>query len=259
MSRLIDKLTRLRQTEPQPMGFMTGRTSSQKLKMQLIAYLTGGTTDKLSAGLDAADGVIIEVAKSDDLEALEKVCQAKKEIPGGARLTASNSGTLEKALNAACDFVVFPASIPLNIVQKDKIGRIMELDDSLSEGLLRTANDLPIDAVLISGAEKENNLTFNRLMLFQRFVNMVNKPILVSISDSLSEVDLQAICDTGVSGVVIELAEEKSLDKFAEMRKTIEKLAPPASRKKERMRPILPRLQPEPEKPEEGEEEEEDE
>ncbi len=259
MSRLIDKLTRIRQNEPQPIGFMLGRAAAEKPRMQLIASITADNLEKLSEGLKSADAALIEINRADDVAALGKFCEAKDKMPGGGWLKASSSGTLKKAINVVCDFAVFPGTISLTAIQKDKMGRILELDTSLSDGFLRTANDLPIDAVLAFSKGEDNSLTMNRLMLFQRLAYMINKPILVSIPDNLTGVELQAIWDIGISGVIVELADEKSIEKLAELHKEIEKLAPPAFRKKGKANALVPRAQPDSEKPPAEGEEEEDE
>ena len=261
MSKFIKKLTQLRQNEPQPMGFMLGRPSQEKPNMQLVAYLTADSPDKASGALSSADAAIVEVTKADDIGILEKVCEMKDGIPGGGWLKSSSANTLKKAANVDCDFSVFTTAAPLSMTQKDKLGRILELDASLSEGFLRTANDLPIDAVIVFSKAEENSLTLNRLMVIQRLVYMINKPILVSIPANVTSPELQALWDMGIAAVVVEIADEKSLDSLAEVHKAIEKLAPPAFRKKSKGSAILPRMQPEPEQheEEEGGEEEEDE
>jgi hypothetical protein len=262
MSRLIDKLTRTKKAEPQPMGFMLSKPAVEKPRMQLIAYLSRENLDKLSALSDTADAVMVEVAKSDDLDALEKVCQDKDKFIGGGWLKVSGGGTSKKAISAACDFMVFPPATAVSLVPRDKTGCILELDPSLSDSLLRTASDLPIDAVMVPGKDAAGPLTLERLMAFQRVAYLVGKPILVSIPAGYSEAEMQALWDMGISAVVVEPAGDKSQEKLAELRKVIEKLAPPASKKQDRTRAILPQLQPEPETAEEGDgdgEEEEDE
>jgi hypothetical protein len=128
----------------------------------------------------------------------------------------------------------------------------------LSEGLLRTASDLPVDAVLVSTKESENTLTFNRLMLIQRLAYVVNKPILVPVAAGSLQIELQALWDMGISGIVVELSDDKSAEKLADLRQSVDKLVQP-SRKKSKTTAILPRVQPEAPVSEEGEEEEEEE
>jgi hypothetical protein len=262
MSRFIDKISRIRQNEPQPIGFAAlGRSASEKPRLQVVAYMKTDNPAQFSGGLNSPDAELIEINKVDDVAVLEKACAAKSDIPIGGFLKASNAGTIKKAISVACDFVAFPGSTPLTVTQKDKIGRVLILDTSLNERFLRATGDLPVDAVLV--LEKEGDaLTFNRLMLFQHLINSINKPLLVSIPFGLTDSELQALWDMGISGVVVEMEDEKSLEKLAELRKSIEKLEPPAFRKKFKGSPTLPRVQAEPEKPsqeEEGDGEEEDE
>jgi hypothetical protein len=261
MSRFVDKLKRLHQTEPQPMGFMLNRVATEKPRLQVVALVAAESLEKVSEGLKSADAAVIEINKSEDIETLGKVCQVGDDVPGGGWLKAAKGGILKKATESACDFVVFTSAAPIALTQKDKMGRILEIDITLSEGLLRTVNDLPVDAVLVSGKSEDISFTLNRVMFIQRLCYLVNKPILVSISDNATEADLQVLWDMGISGVVVETSNEKSVEKLAELRGIIGKLNSTAFRKKSRVNPILPRLQAETSQPQEGggEEEEEDE
>jgi hypothetical protein len=261
MSRLIDNLTHIRQNEPQPIGFAAlGRATAEKPRMQLIAYLKANDLDDFSEVLNSADAVLMEIGRADDISALEKACETNKNTPIGGRLKASNAETLKKAANVACDFVVFAGTIPLTLTQKEKMGRILELDTSMNERFLRAAGDLPIDAVLVFDKSEDNSLTVNRLIFFQYLVNSINKPILVSVPVNFTQAELQALWDIGISGVVVELADKESTEKLAGISTAIKSLAPPAFRKKFKASATLPRMQPEPEKPpeEEGDEEEEE-
>lgn len=210
MSRLIDKLKRLRQMEPQPMGFMTCKAPAEKTKMQLVASLAAENLDEVAGGLDSADATLIEIARPDGVIALEKACQLKDGALTGGWIKAPDVTALKKALNTACDFLVIPSNAPLAVTQTEKVGRVLELDITLSEGLLRTVNDMPVDAVLVAGKAAGNSLTLDRLMLIQRLVYLVNKPVLVTIPLRLTIPELQALWDMGISGVVVEVDDEKS-------------------------------------------------
>jgi hypothetical protein len=258
MSRLIDKLTKIRRTEPQPMGFAIGKPAVEKPRMQLVASLTPRSLEKLAGDLSSADAMIIQVMKVDDAEAIDKACQAKDSAPAGGWLQAFDDATLTKLTDTACDFVVFPSDSPLISLKKDNMGRVLQIDTSLTDGLLRATNDLPVDAVLAASPEKECPLTFNHIMHIQRLVYLINKPILVEIPIDLTGVELQALWDTGISGVVMEVTDKKSADKFAELRETVGKLTPTAFIKRARMSPVLPHVQAETPPPRQDEEEEEE-
>ncbi len=208
MSRFVERLNRLFKSEPQPMGFVVNKVSPESLKMQLIAYTLAQDMEKIHGGLTAVDAALVEVARVDDISAIEKLCESKDGIPAGGWLRSPSSGTLEKALKATCDFWVFPASAPLALTQIDKTGRIIEVDYSWPDALLRTANDLPLDAVLASAKKEDVALTLNRLMALQRLVYLIQKPLLVFVPDEISDKELQTLWDMGISGVVIHVSDE---------------------------------------------------
>jgi hypothetical protein len=258
MSRFVKKLLRLRQTEPQPMGFATSQKAPEKPRLQIVASVTSAGAENASAALDSADAILVEVNNEDDLAAVEKICKAKEAVPAGGWLKTPDIKLLPKVMDSSCDFVIFPSETPVAISQKEKIGRTLQLDESLTEGLLRTVNDLPIDMVLVSDKGTQGPLTMARLMAIRRIVLMLNKPVIVPVSIDISSHDLQSLWDLGISSILIESVDQGSADKLAELRKTIGNLAMPVSKKKDRMSPILPHLQPEAHGHHEEEEEEEE-
>ncbi len=254
MSRLIDKISRIRQNEPQPIGFAAlGRATAEKPRMQVIACLKAENLDKVSEGLNPADAALIEIVRADDIPALEKACQTEKNIPAGGWLKTSSNEVLREATDVACDFVVFPGTVTVALIQKEKMGKILELDTSLNERMLRAAGELPIDAVLVFDEGEDSPLTVNRLMFFQYLVNSITKPVVVSIPTKVTESELQALWDIGISGVAVDLVDEKSTKNLTELRKALENLAPPAFRKKFKAGATIPRMQPELAQPSEEE------
>lgn len=240
MSRLIEKLTNARKMEARSLGFAVNKPAAEKNRMQLVAGIAAGNPDKVSTALNSVDAALIEVEKGGDLKAVKKLCQAKDGLPAGGWLKVENNEILQDLSEVSCDFTVFPAASPVAITENEKVGRVMELDATIGEGLLRTVNDLPLDAVLVSGKGKENRLTLDRLMFIRRLAYIISKPILVSIPDTLSASELQSLWDMGVSGVFVEAVTEESAEKLGALRQAIEKLTPPSARKKEKMTAILP-------------------
>ena len=75
MSKLIDKLSKQRQSEPQQMGFMLRKAEVEKPKMLLLAELSADNLGKWGEALKAADGLIVDVNKPEDLTSAEKASQ----------------------------------------------------------------------------------------------------------------------------------------------------------------------------------------
>lgn len=260
MSRFIDKLNRLSKAEPQPMGFRAAQPASPKPKIQLIASLAQDDAEKLVGYVTGADAGLLRISKlSSGTKALQKISQAVSDIPWGGRLESSSPEDIKQMTMAGCDFVVFPATTtPLATPQNGEVGKILEVEASLNEGLLRATNELPIDAVLIAGEEKEGYfLTWQHLMLFQRFADLLTKPLLVFIPSKATTDELQALWEAGVEGVVVEVTTGQAQDRLKELRQAIDKLTFPSPRKHEKVEPILPRTGREPNKVTTEEEEEE--
>ncbi len=261
MSIFIDKLNQLSRAEVQPIGFRTARPASLKPKIQLVASLAQESADRLISYVVGADAGLLRISRlSSGVETLQKMSQAMSDIPWGTRLQPGDQGDIKQMTKVGCDFVVFPATnTPLAILQNDEVGKILEIEASLSEGLLRTANELPIDAVLIAGEEKERHLlTWQHLMLFRRFADLLTKPLLVSIPSNVTAGEFQALWEAGVDGVVTEVSVEQPQDRLKELRQVIDKLAFPSPRKREKAEPLLPRISQEPSMTTAEEEEEEE-
>jgi hypothetical protein len=258
MSKLIEKLTKLRQAEPQPMGFMTARAVTEKPRMQMVAAVTADILDTFAPEIAKADALLLELGKAEDITPLEKAVQLKDIPVVGGQLKTGSSDTLVKALKSGCDFIVFSTDAPLAVTKDEKLGKILMVETGLSDILLRTIGDLPVDAVIALEKGVEETLTVNRLMNLQRLQYLINKPWLVTVPVSFSVEELQALYDMGVAGVVVKITDLQSAQKLADLHEAIEKLKKTAPRKKDKMSAIIPRLQAETPQIEEEEEEEDE-
>jgi len=227
------------------MGFRIAQPASLKPKIQLVASLAEEGAETLADYVAGADAGLLRISKlSSGAKRLQKIAQALSDIPWGGWLQGSGRGGIKQLMKVSCDFVVFPASnTPLATFENDEVGKILELEASLSEGLLRAANELPIDAVLIASEHREDYLlTWQHLMLFQRFADLLTKPLLVSIPSKVTAGELQALWEAGVDGVVIEVRAGQPQDRLKELRQVIDKLAFPSPRKREKAEPLLPHI-----------------
>jgi len=245
MSRLIDKLNQVSRVVPQSMGFRKAQPVSEKPKILLIAFLAGASVGGLADYVVGADAGLLHIPKlSSGAKTLGEMSQAVPDIPWGGWLKNIDKGGIKQMAKAGCDFVVFPAAnTPLALLQNDEIGKILEVESSLSEGLLRAVNELPIDAVLIAGEQGEGYfLTWHHLMLFQRFADLLTKPLLASIPPNVTASELQALWEAGVDGVVIEVGAGQPVERLKELRQVIDKLVFPLQRKRGKAEALLPHI-----------------
>jgi len=258
MSQLIDKLNQVVRVAPQSMGFGVKRPVPTKPKPLLIARLARSDAARLADYAAIADAVLF-TGSGPGAKAAQKPVPPSPGVPWGTWLEDIRGEETVPMAAAGGDFVVFPAEMALAATVPDKAGKILRVEPSINEGLLRAINELPVDAVLLADAEEEKRrLTWHHLMLFQRLADLLTKPVLVSLPVNVTESELQSLWKTGVDGIVVTVAAGQSIESLKELRRTIDKLTfPPRSRGK--MEALLPRIGAEPSAVTEVEEEEEEE
>ncbi|MFC1984440.1 hypothetical protein ACFLU0_00275 [Chloroflexota bacterium] len=245
MSQFIDKLNQASRAVPQAMGFRTAQPVSGKSRILLIASLAGASAGDLVDYVVGADAGLLRIPKlSSRAKTLKEISQAVPDIPWGGWLKYTDKGKMKQVARTGCDFLVFPAAdTPLTLPQNDEVGKILEVEPSLSEGLLRAVNELPIDAVLIAGEqEREHFLAWHHLMLFQHFADSLTKPLLASTPQNVTADELQALWNAGVNGVVIEVEVGQPIDRLKKLRQVIDKLTFPSQRKRGEAEASLPHI-----------------
>jgi hypothetical protein len=257
MSKLIDKLRKLSQAAPQPMGFHTSRPVETNSKILIIGSFTLKNTATPLKSNTGADAVLIH---TDEVEAtakdIQKAAKALGDIPWGVYLEESG-GDIATLIEAGCDFVVFsPTSLIPEIPQDEKIGKILQVESSMDDGLLRAINDLPADAVLVTDAlDDSETLTMHRLMIYRHLANFIAKPLIVPVAANITEAELKALQDVEIDGIMAELGG----DNLKELSKTISKLPPRTVKKRDKGGVMLPHIGGETSSKPPEEEEEEDE
>ena len=258
MSKFKDALKRVSQVELQPMGFRAAQTVLQKPRPLLVATLAQVDVDRLADFVAGADAGLLRIAElSSGAKTLGEICQAMSDIPWGGWVRDIGREGIVQMAEAGCDFVVFPtANTSLAILQDDKLGKILEVEPLLDEGLLKAIDDLPVDAVLIAGEQgKDYFLTWHHLMLFRRCADLLTKPVLVSVPSNVTASEFQALWEAGVGGVVVEVGVGHPVGRLAKLRQMIDKLTFPLPSKRRKAEPLLPYIRGETEMASEEEEE----
>ncbi|MFC1941680.1 hypothetical protein ACFLWU_00485 [Chloroflexota bacterium] len=246
MSRLIDELNKTAKVTPQPMGFKSALPTSSKPRIILIAGLAEiGDADQSGGLVDGSDAVLIRLSKSDlTAKTLQKNTDSMPDLPWGGWLDNIGIKKMETLVGAGCDFLVFPSTSQFVAPLKDdKPGKILQVELSLDEGLVRAINDLPVEAVFAANTWKaDDSLAWHHLMRFQYFSNLLNKPLLVSVPMNVTSDELKALWEAGVEGVVVEAGASQLTGRLKELRMAIDKITFPLSRKRGKTEAILPRM-----------------
>jgi hypothetical protein len=246
MSRFIDKLKQA-SGGGTPMGFRAVAAKTTKPRMLLVVALAQADAERLAEIAAGADAGLLLVAKSGaGAKALEQASKVMPDIPWGGWLKEAGR---EEVGQVRADFIVFSAASQL--FAEEKVGKVLEVEPTLEPGLLKSADDLPVDAVLVAAGNEP--LSWRDLMLIQRGANVLNKPLLVSVPQEVTAAELGALNQAGVGGVVVKAT---VAGKIAGISQMLAKLPPPSARKK--AQPLLPRIGGETSPVAEEEEEEEE-
>lgn len=237
MSKFIEKLKNHTQKVPAPLGF--GKAPVQeKPRMLVAAYISDANIENLA---DCVNGADVAVLATDSLgslaEALPKLSKAVSEIFWGGWLKNPQPGKTDTKTIGG-DFLIFSPATSL-FETPAKLGRILEIDTSITDTQLRAIDDLPVEAVLFTGNPKVLNWQY--LITLQRLDNMLAKPLLAVVSSDVTVLELQTLWSVGVDGVVIEAS---TGGKLKELREEIEKVVFPLPRKSKKVDVMLPMVNP---------------
>lgn len=261
MSQLIDKFHKASSGAAAPMGFRSARPTAAVPKLLLIAGLKGGLPNKPGGYIAGADAALVRPADTPGEKDLRKIAGSLDDIPWGLYLEDDSDGLMEKAGESGLDFVVFSTAGRIAAMPQDKkIGKVMEVDSSMDDTLLRAVNQLPVDAVLLADGLESVPLLWHQLLIFQHLADLFPKPLIIPAPIDLSTAELKALWDAGVDGILVDTDMEKA-GGFKELRQAIDALPPRERRKGGTLRVVLPRAAAEgqPATPPDEEEEEEDE
>lgn len=240
MSEFVDKLKLVSRAAAQPMGFGWGKSVSSKPRMLLVARLAQAKVSNLAELVGGADAGLLDIAElGHGSTALRECAGAVPDIPWGSWLRGDKWQRSQRIKALSGDFVIFPAaSTPLGVLEGTGVGKIVEVEATLSEGILRTIGELPVDGVCLAVEYKDSpSLTLKQLMLFQRVSGLVAKPLLVPVPAKVTAGELRALWEAGVGGVIV--AAGVGLRK---LRGVIDKLSFPSRRRRGKLKARLPHI-----------------
>ncbi|MEE8471423.1 MAG: hypothetical protein V3S51_08850 [Dehalococcoidia bacterium] len=234
MSKLLEKLQRISEGRAQPLGFEAAITRAKSSQMLLIAGVTAGDA-KLSAlaAKAGADALLLTVdQRKKDGEVMAQIRSTKADITWGVSLEAVTRKEIEQLAEMKCDFVVFaPDKTPAAVLGEERMGKVLQIDHSLSDNLTKTIARIPIDAVLLSPlSEDKSPLTIHQLMLYEQLAGGVGKHLLAVMPPGLPSEDLESLWSLGVRGVVVDISVERAEQRLSEVKEAIQKL--PTKRRK---------------------------
>ena len=202
MSKFVVKLHNLANSSNAPIGFRHSIPEAKSPTMLLVARLFGAKLSeaKIIADSNANAGLIWDEGLSNKI--VGQMVKALRDIPLGVYVRGTGEQKMDELVSLGCDFVVLDISIPASVLQKEDVGKFLMMKPSLDQGLARAINSLAIDGVFISGESEDSIVAVEHLLVCRRFVEILEKPVIMVLPSFITKAELAALRETGVVGLV---------------------------------------------------------
>ncbi len=237
MSKFVDKLQSLSKSSASPIGFHPSAESKDSVLL-LIAGLSGAKVKeaKVVADVNADAGLILNESASTEI--VGQMIEAVGDVPMGVFVKDVSEEKIKELVGSGCDFVVFDIKVAAAVLHKEGVGKILKIEPSLDQGFVRAINSLDVDGVLVSDEGEDSFVAVEHLLVYRRFVELLEKPVMITLPSSVTSAELGNLWQAGVDGIVVSPAQ--SVKALAELKKMIEGLPRGARGRRGKVGVILP-------------------
>jgi hypothetical protein len=238
MSKFVDKLQSLSKSSITPIGFHPSVSELKSPVMLLIAGLSGTQVKeaKIVADVNADAGLILSEGPS--AKVVKQMVEAVGNIPLGVFVRGMSEEKINELVSVGCDFVVFDIKIPAAVLHKEGVGKFLMIEPSLDQGLVRAINSLEVDGVFISSRGGDSFVAVEHLLVCRRFVELLEKPVMITLPSLVTKAELTNLWQVGVDGVVA--PSTQSVEALAELKKMIGDLPRGARGRRAKAGVVLP-------------------
>jgi hypothetical protein len=218
MSKFADRLRSLSKSSTAPIGFHPTVSEARSPAMLLIVGLSGTQVKEARtvADVDADAGLILSEGTNGKI--VRQTVEAVGNVPLGVFVKGMSEKEIDELVSLGCDFVVFDIGGAAAILRKKEVGKFLMIEPSLDQGLVRTINSFEVDGVLTSGGGG-SVMTVERLLVCRRFVELLEKPVIITLPSLATKEELTSLWQAGVDGVVA--PSTQSTDALVELKRMI--------------------------------------
>ncbi|MQF98220.1 MAG: hypothetical protein FI729_01635 [SAR202 cluster bacterium] len=238
MSKIIEYLEKIGSVTPTPIGFGTSKPADKFPQIALAALTDVGSLTKNQA--DDFDFTIVKTQKS--TKTMLKTTNATlKEQIWGIWTNHASTDSLESLANEGCDFFIISSfSEPADILASENLGKLIVVPIDTPEELAHSINEIPVDAIILSGIEETTNLSIIDTMRIRSIRDLLSKPVILLRINPLQKNDIKVIRDVGIQGILLDIQKIKPKE-LKSMKDDIGKL-PPSKTKSNQSRAIIPTI-----------------
>jgi len=238
MSKFVDKLQSLSESSTTPIGFHPSVPELKSPAMLLVVGLSETQVKEAQIGANINADAWLILSQELSAKSVRQIIKVAGDIPVGIFAKGISEGEIDEFVSLGCDFVVFDVKVAAAILHKEEVGKILMIEPSLDQGFVRVINSIEVDGVLISSGGKDDFVAVEHLLVCRRFVELLEKPIVMTLPSSITKGELTNLWQAGVDGVVVSSAQ--SVETLAELKKTIDDLPRGDRRRRAKLGVMLP-------------------
>jgi hypothetical protein len=235
MSKFVDKLQSLSKSSTVPIGFHATVSEVRGPAMLLIVGLSGAQVKEVKIVADANADAGLIVSEGTNTKTIGQVVEAVGNVPLGVFVKGMNEKEIDELASLGCDFVVFDIRGAAAILRKKEVGKFLMIEPSLDQGLVRAISSFEVDGVFVSSGGGGSSVTVEHLLVCRRFVELLEKPVIMTLPSLATKEELKSLWQAGVDGVVAPLTQS-----VEELKKMIGDLPRGARGRRARAGVVLP-------------------
>jgi hypothetical protein len=222
MSKFVDKLKSISKSSGIPIGFHPSIFQAKSPTMLLVVGLTGAQVKdaKMLADVHADGGLIL--GESTGFKVVKQMVEAVGNVPVGVSVKGLSEEKINELAGSGCDFMAFDTKISATVLQKEGVGKLLMIEPSLDQGLVRAINSLEVDGVFVVSKGGDSFVTLEHLLVCRRFVELLEKPVIMTVPPLVSKGELMNLWQAGVDALVT--PSTQSVEGLAQLRRLIDDL-----------------------------------
>ena len=236
MSKFADKLRNLSESSDAPIGFHPAVSEVRSPSMLFVVGLSETRVKEARTVPDIVADAGLIVSEGTGAKTVKQVVEAVGGVPLGVFVKGMREKEIDELVSLGCDFAGFDIGEPAAILGKKELGRFLAIEPSLDQGLVRAINSFEVDGVLIGSGDSV--ISVERLLVSRRFVELLEKPVIMTLPSLVTKEELVSLWQAGVDGVVS--ASTQSTDALAELKKMLSGLPKRARNRRTTAGVVLP-------------------
>ena len=218
MSKLIDRLEKVGQHAPIPLGFSAASRRDEPAPEMVV--IGRATSEDLAKKPDLAEANVYAILVSGDRwegRVFNRVTKSLRERVWGVAVSGIDQDQAGKLQEKGCDFLVISAhDTAAGVLNNEELGKLLAVGPGLDEEVARAIQELPIDGALYSPEEPLLPLTVQKLIDVQIVRGLLDKSFVVAAPPDMGRTELQAFRDAGIGGLVVELSSTDAITRMNE-------------------------------------------